>query len=191
MEARSIATPGTGPELAAFNFLLSVDAMADMATAIGKTADAERYEKIGKQLRDVFHAQYYNAAKKMYGSDELELQSLNAAPLALEERTPFIPSEERAAILQGLETDVMDSQKGHFTVGSVGAKHLLPQLSRNGLHSVAMTIATQKTFPSFGYWLSQGATTCWENYSGEADPSHPPPPTHNHIFLWCVNCLHP
>ena len=27
------------------------------------------------------------------------------------------------------------------------------------------------------------ATTCWEDYSGLADPTHPPTPTHNHIFL--------
>ena len=72
---------------------------------------------------------------------------------------------------------------GSFTVGSVGAKHLLPQLSAHGMHDQAMRVATQDTFPSFGYWLKLGATTCWENYSGKADPSHPPPPTHNHIFL--------
>merc|ERR1719329_1261504 len=34
-----------------------------------------------------------------------------------------------------------------------------------------MAIATQTTFPSFGYWLENGATTCWENYRGVADIS--------------------
>ena len=68
-------------------------------------------------------------------------------------------------------------------MGAVGAKHLLPQLAKAGLNDVAMAIATQTTFPSFGYWLSKGATTCWENWSGEPDPTHPPVPTHNHIFL--------
>ena len=29
----------------------------------------------------------------------------------------------------------------------------------------------------------QGATSCWENWSGESDATHPPQPTHNHIFL--------
>jgi alpha-L-rhamnosidase len=47
------------------------------------------------------------------------------------------------------------SRADHFSVGSVGAKHLLPQLSAHGLHDDAMAIATQTTFPSFGYWLSQ------------------------------------
>ena len=46
-----------------------------------------------------------------------------------------------------------------------------------------LQVATQTTYPSFGWWLGQGATTCWENYSGKPDPSHPPTPTHNHIFL--------
>merc|ERR1711937_1078407 len=47
----------------------------------------------------------------------------------------------------------------------------------------AMAVATQTSFPSFGYWIENGATTCWESYRGVADESHPPPPTHNHIFL--------
>ena len=46
-----------------------------------------------------------------------------------------------------------------------------------------LKIATQTTYPSWGYWLSLGATTCWENWSGGHDASHPPTPTHNHIFL--------
>eukprot|EP00750_Incisomonas_marina_P022045 INCI4830.2.p1 GENE.INCI4830.2~~INCI4830.2.p1 ORF type:complete len:1072 (-),score=158.19 INCI4830.2:421-3636(-) len=184
VENRSLATPGTGPELAGFHFLLGVDAMADMAKVLGKSADVTKWTTMGAALRKIFHARYFNPHTSAYGTDELELQSLTVAPLALEQTgAPVIPSTDRPKLLAALEQDIMTTQRGHLTVGSVGAKHLLPQLSRNGLHDVAMTVATQTTFPSFGYWLKKGATTCWENYSGEIDGSHPPPPTHNHIFL--------
>ena len=46
----------------------------------------------------------------------------------------------------------------HLSVGSVGAKHLLPQLSANGLHADAMKVATQTTFPSYGYWIGAASS---------------------------------
>lgn len=67
--------------------------------------------------------------------------------------------------------------------GSTGSKHIFVQLSANGLHAEALRLATQTTYPSFGYWLSQGATSCWEDWSGVTDASHVNQPTHNHIFL--------
>jgi hypothetical protein len=97
VEPRALASPGTGPELAAFNFLLSVDAMADMALALGKTADAVQYESLSASLRRVFLSRFYNATSKSFpgtgsnSSSKLELQSLTAAPLALEARRSFLP----------------------------------------------------------------------------------------------------
>lgn len=107
------------------------------------------------------------------------MQSLTTAPLAL---GGTIPKNLYPKVVSGLVANVA-AQGNHQTVGSVGAKYLLTQLAGAGQQKTAMLVATQKTYPSFGYWLSQGATTCWENYSGKPDPSHPPTPTHNHIFL--------
>jgi len=115
----------------------------------------------------------------------MELQSLTVAPLALGDTIP--PSLKDKAVL-GLVEDIK-SRDFHLTVGSVGAKHLLPQLAKADQNAAALKIATQTTYPSFGYWLGKGATTCffsflfWESWSGIPDPSHPPTPTHNHIFL--------
>lgn len=70
----------------------------------------------------------------------------------------------------------------------MGQKWLLRTLSEHGEHETALALALQTTFPSWGHWIAQGATTCWENWSGKSDATHPPaaggnPPTHNHIFL--------
>jgi hypothetical protein len=180
VESRAVATPGTGPELAAFNFILSVDAMADMATAIGDSGNATKWHGLSKTMRSAFHTAFFNESMQRYGnghlaSGELLVQSLNAAPLAL--------GLDSDGSLAGILHDDVVSRDYHVSVGSVGAKHLLPQLSANGHHEDAMRVATQTSFPSFGYWLAQGATTCWEDYSGQPSRSHPPTPTHNHIFL--------
>ena len=77
----------------------------------------------------------------------------------------------------------IDIRKNHVTFGSVGAKNFFQQTSKNSGHDIALNVALQDTYPSFGYWIKQGATSCWEDWTGYADPTHPPQPTHNHIFL--------
>lgn len=39
-------------------------------------------------------------------------------------------------------------------------------LSDHGHHDVAMALATQTTFPSWGYMVMQQATTMWESWEG-------------------------
>ena len=45
-------------------------------------------------------------------------------------------------------------------------------LSDNGRPDLALTIATQKTYPGWGYMVEKGATTVWELWNGDtADPA--------------------
>lgn len=101
------------------------------------------------------------------GGYDVDAQSLTAAPLVLGNT---IPSSLLGHVLTALADDVARFD-GHLTYGSVGARHVLPALSSNGMYATAMTMMTQRTFPSFGYWMANGATTCWENWSGVADGS--------------------
>jgi len=166
-----------------------VEEQVTMANAVGATEDAAKYKSLGSSMRIAFKTAFYNSTLERYAprtgdaSNELLLQSLNVAPLAMAGSRPDVAgSLEIDGLVSKLHADIV-SQDYHLTVGSVGAKHLLPQLSANGLHEDAMKIATQDTYPSYGWWIANGATTCWENYEGWPDPEHPPTPTHNHIFL--------
>ena len=182
-QSREIATDSTGPPAAAFNYILAVDAMADMAEVVGHEADSDRYRALGQQLRLEWHSKYYNKHHGLYGyeaEDGFAVQTLSTAPLSMKN---VIPDTVIKRVVTNLENDVQSIRKYHQTFGSVGAKHFFTQLSDYGMHDAAIGVATQETFPSFGYWLQQGATSCWENWSGESDDTHPPQPTHNHIFL--------
>ena len=44
---------------------------------------------------------------------------------------------------------------------------LLPALSRNGRADVAYQLLAEKTYPSWGYFLDQGATTMWEHWDSK------------------------
>lgn len=185
-EKQDIMQNGTGPELAAFHYILSLDAMTDMAASLaasgvhGAEADAARYAALAQQFRPIFHRRFFNASARAYGAHELELQTLTVAPLAL---GGVVPDKELPAVLASLVHNI-EAHDDHQTVGAIGAKHLFQQLSAHGLHDKALAVATQRTFPSFGNWVENGATTCWEAY--DIEPDHPW--THgwsslNHIFL--------
>src|SRR6185436_12310123 len=65
-----------------------------------------------------------------------------------------------------------------LNTGAIGTKYLLPVLTERGDVDLAYTIATQMTYPSWGYWLDQGATTSWETWSHTG-----PIQSENHAFL--------
>lgn len=145
--------------------------MAVSADVLGKSSDATHYRSLASAARPAFHKRFYNVTAGLYnGGYDLDAQTLTAAPLALGN---VIPQALLAGVLTALDKNLA-SFDYHLTYGSVGAKHLLPQLSANGMFAAAMQIATQRTYPGFGHWLSLGATSCWESWNGFPDGSHPP-----------------
>ena len=187
-------------------------------------AAARKYKAQLPWLRKVYAATFGNKSDHaFYASNPMEAQALSAVSLsagAVSEKNqthgdrllrdggdlasvnpsgnPRAPNTgvglpTRARVVHDLAADVA-ARGYHLTVGSVGQKHLLAALSDHGHHDSALRLALQTTYPSWGYWLAQGATTCWENWSGVSDASHPSspdpanpghsnPPTHNHVFL--------
>ena len=67
-------------------------------------------------------------------------------------------ASRRSSAVKALATDV-ESRDFHLSVGSVGQKWLLNELTANGHHDTALKVAMQTTYPSWGHWLAQGATT--------------------------------
>jgi alpha-L-rhamnosidase len=63
----------------------------------------------------------------------------------------------------------------HLTTGNLCTKYLLEVLTEQGYPEVAYKIATQTTYPGWGFMLSKGATTLWERWeyaTGDAMNSH-------------------
>ena len=56
----------------------------------------------------------------------------------------------------------------HLDVGVHGAKAILNALSENGYAEDAYRIAVQDTYPSWGWWIVNGATTLLENWNLKA-----------------------
>lgn len=191
-EPRHNATISTGPPSSAANYILSVEAMVAMAKALGETDAAAQYQSELAQWRAAYHKRFWVPTSGTYTANPLEVQTTTSTALG----AGAVPPEFQKSAVKALVDNVAD-RDFHLTVGSVGQKWLLRELTAAGEHDSALKLGLQTTYPSFGHWLENGATTCWENWSGICDDSHPGTPwpghpgkylaynspTHNHIFL--------
>ncbi len=71
----------------------------------------------------------------------------------------------------------------HIDVGLLGTKTILNALSDNGYADLAYEVAAQETFPSWGWWIVNGATTFFENWPLDAKSDI----SMNHIMFGEIN----
>lgn len=82
---------------------------------------------------------------------------------------------------------------GHVSTGLVGIRHLMQGLTRHGRADIALRLATNRDYPSWGYMVEKGATTIWELWNG--DTADPAMNSGNHVMLlgdliaWCYEDL--
>lgn len=74
----------------------------------------------------------------------------------------FEPDEQEAAFARLLE--MVHDADDHFDVGVLGGRVIFHVLSAFGHSDLAYKMITRPEFPSYGYWLEQGATTLWESF---------------------------
>ena len=75
----------------------------------------------------------------------------------------IVPDSLRRTVARNLARQVQEAGY-HLDVGVLGAKAILSALSENGEAETAYRLATQTTYPSWGNWVVNGATTLLENW---------------------------
>jgi alpha-L-rhamnosidase len=92
----------------------------------------------------------------------------------------IVPDEYREAVIKNLVKDIRDHDT-HLTTGNLCSRYIFDVLSDNGQIDLAFELATQTSYPSWGYMLANGATTTWERWEyvdsgpllGMASHDHP------------------
>ncbi|EQD49371.1 alfa-L-rhamnosidase, partial [mine drainage metagenome] len=79
----------------------------------------------------------------------------------------LVPANWRAAVVRRLVEDI-NADQYRLDVGILGDKCLFRVLSRYGHTALAYRVATQVTYPSYGQWILNGATTLWEGWGTKA-----------------------
>lgn len=134
--------------------------LANAAKLLGKEADHEKYAALATKIKNSINAKYLDEKTGMYGSG---LQT----ELSVALYWGLVPEKLKGKVAENLAKRMaLDNFK--LDVGLLGTKTLLNALSDNGYADIAYKIASQETFPSWGWWIVNGATTLYENWDIEA-----------------------
>ncbi|RFS14402.1 alpha-L-rhamnosidase [Emticicia sp. C21] len=141
-------------------YFVDASIVAKTAKLLGKTADAEYYAGLALKIRNAINEKYLDKEKGIYGSG---VQTELSVPL----QWGVVPDDMRAKVAAALAERVK-ADNNHIDVGLLGTKAILNALSENGYADLAYTMASQETFPSWGWWIKNGATTLYENWPIDA-----------------------
>ncbi len=130
--------------------------LSKAAKLFGKRADAEKYSALAKTIKKAFNEKYFHPETKTYASGT---QTELSAPLYW----GLVPDNEKELVAANLAKRV-EADHFHLDVGLLGQKTILNALSENGYAEVAYKVAAQETYPSWGWWMVNGATTLLENW---------------------------
>lgn len=134
--------------------------LAKTAKLLGKNDDFEQYSKLSDKIQKAFNAKYFDKTKGIYGSG---LQT----ELSVALYWGLVPTEFKQTVAANLAKRV-EADGNHLDVGLLGTKAILNALSENGYANVAYKLAAQETYPSWGWWIVNGATTLYENWPIDA-----------------------
>jgi alpha-L-rhamnosidase len=162
-----------GGLISSFYYYYDVSLLSRIAGILKKTDEAADYEKLALRIRSAFNSKYYSPELRGYTPNT---QTANALPLFLE-----IPDKStRGGVIHNLVTDILYTNDTHLTTGIIGTRYLLDVLLETGNSALAYELATQTTYPSWGFMIARGATTLWELWQEKTGPGMN---SHNHPML--------
>lgn len=146
-----------------FIYWLCVRNTALTANILGdKEAEAE-YSVLLEKIAASFNETFYDPETKSYGDNGSNVLALYIG----------VPEDRLEDVRATLREELEVKNNGHLNTGIIGTRYLFETLSMNGMGDLAYTIMNQRDFPSFGWWLEQGATTTWEQWNGRDSRNHP------------------
>jgi alpha-L-rhamnosidase len=161
--------------LATAYWALIAHMMSQMAHAVGKDADAKRYDDVVQNIRAAFQKAYI----KEGGEVGTGTQTSYVVALYTKMASPAL----EPLLVEKLVKDI-EARNWHLSTGFLGTPFLLFTLADHGRADVAYRLLLNDTYPSWGYMLSKGATTWWERWNG--DTGDPAMNSYNHYAFGSV-----
>jgi alpha-L-rhamnosidase len=137
-------------------YFIDVTILAKTAALFGNQSDYEEYSALAGKIKHAINEKYLNKESGIYGKG---LQTELSVPL----KWGLVPDDLKSRVADNLARSV-EAGNNHMDVGLLGTKAILNALSENGYSDLAYTLATQATYPSWGWWIVNGATTLYENW---------------------------
>ncbi len=150
-----------------------MDVMSQFAGVIGKQEDIPAYKALRLKVGEAFNQEFYNE-EGFYGDNKM---TDNILPLYF----GLVNPENEQKVFDQLVETIEVTNKGHLSTGLIGTQWLMRTLTKNGRSDLALKLATNRTYPSWGYMLENGATAIWELWNGNV--ASPKMNSQNHVMM--------
>ncbi|MCM1449773.1 MAG: glycoside hydrolase family 78 protein [Clostridiales bacterium] len=157
-------------------FFVDATILSKAAALFGNTDDQQHYQALANKIRNAINDKYLDREKAIYGSG-------TQTELSMSLMWGIAPDELKADIARNLNAKVEEAGN-HLDVGVLGAKALLNALCENGYAETAYKVAVQDTYPSWGWWIVNGANNLLENWDLQATRDI----SDNHMMFGEIGC---
>ena len=165
----------TNPQLIAttyYYYLLQL--MKKFAELSNNEADCAQFESEANKVKIAFNKKFYNVGKSVYANNTV---TSNILPLAFD----MVPESEKEKVFQNITDKILYENKGHISTGVIGTQWIMRWLTRYNRPDIAYRLASNTSYPSWGYMVENGATTIWELWNGNT--ANPSMNSQNHVML--------
>lgn len=131
--------------------------MSEMAAAVGKQGEADRYRRLADDVRATF--------VKQFVSDDGSIKESGQTGYALAFTMNLLPDDKRASAAEHFAAAIA-RKNDHLATGFIGTPRLLPALTLAGRTDLAYKLLLTETYPSWLFQVTLGATTMWERWDG-------------------------
>lgn len=138
--------------------------VSKMAKLLGDKENEKKYSDLSLSIREAIRSKFIDFETMKVVSD---CQTAYSCLLY----HGIVNEDEEKGILDRL-IHLIQENDYHLDCGILGTKYLFHSLFRKGYGEIAYKIFSQTTYPSWGYWLEQGATTLWEDWPGNFSRNH-------------------
>ena len=138
------------------------DLTSNSARALGEKEDEKYYNSLAEKTRLAFQKKYFDSTHGTYGAHGGNIFALKMG----------VPEDQKKRVISSLDDDIMVTDD-HIDTGIFGTQFFFEVLTENGLNELAYRVMNQRTMPSYGWWIDQGATTTWEEWNGNGSRNHP------------------
>lgn len=138
-------------------YAYSTRILRDAAEILNKEEDARLYNNLLNEIKENFSNEFISPNGRMIAPT----QTAHVLPLIFN----LVDGEIKERIANELNELVIENDY-HLSTGFVGTPYICFALTQNGYHETALKLLLQKTYPSWLYPITKGATTIWEHWDG-------------------------
>ncbi len=152
---------------------LGAKTVAQAATVLGKTAEAEVYQKLFEEISQNFQRHFYNPTTKMLKNNG-SCQAAHSVALCV----GLVPEKDRPAVLQAIVDDLAD-RNYQQTVGEVLQVFFIRALAEGDRNDILHRVYSRVDRGSYGYMVKQGFTSLPESWDARPGTGN----SMNHFML--------